>query len=206
MNFRNLDMSKYLINTSIDPSQTKIANNVYDLCGVINHLGQSISMGHYTAFARTHDRDNTLKNEIGWRHFDDERVASFEVENHVLTKDAYVLMYRLRSSDESNSEELVSQKKQDNSSTQTTEASDIPIISNNLVEFQEQLLEKGSDSENEDQKEEFYDIESEESAQLDDDSEDRDEAIDLSENEDNELSEEKSSDFVSKCTDLNETD
>ena len=53
-------MSSYLINPN-----SKDTSKIYDLCGVINHLGQSLSLGHYTAFARTHDKNNTYEDEIG---------------------------------------------------------------------------------------------------------------------------------------------
>jgi hypothetical protein len=72
-------------------------NQVYDLYGVINHIGNSLYSGHYTAFCRTHDSSDTTKDELGWRLFDDSRVVSIKNEEHVITPDAYVLMYRLRS-------------------------------------------------------------------------------------------------------------
>lgn len=84
-------MSKYVLN----PMNTE--NYIYDLCGVINHLGHSLSMGHYTAFARTHHRLDSTQDEVGWRLFDDSRVV--EIKNpsaRVVTQDAYVLLYRLR--------------------------------------------------------------------------------------------------------------
>jgi hypothetical protein len=73
------------------------SNQVYDLCGVVNHIGSSLYSGHYTAFSRTHDANDTAKDELGWRLFDDSRVVSVKNEEQVITPDAYVLMYRLRS-------------------------------------------------------------------------------------------------------------
>lgn len=83
-------MSKYVL----DPMNTKAY--VYDLCGVINHLGHSLSMGHYTAFVRTHHTLDSTQDELGWRLFDDSRVVKIDNPTRVVTHDAYVLMYRLR--------------------------------------------------------------------------------------------------------------
>jgi hypothetical protein len=73
-------------------------NSMYDLCSIINHLGQSIGLGHYTAFSRTHEKNETINDELGWRLFDDQHVLKVQNENEIVSKDAYVLMYRLRSS------------------------------------------------------------------------------------------------------------
>lgn len=83
-------MSKYVLNKNDNKSY------VYDLCGVINHLGNSLSLGHYTAFARTHDSSDSTKDEFEWRLFDDERVMNVKNPKHIVSQDAYVLMYRLR--------------------------------------------------------------------------------------------------------------
>lgn len=83
-------MSQYIS----DPANTTKYN--YDLCGVINHIGQSLYLGHYTAFSRTHDRNNSTKDELGWRLFDDSHVQSVTNLDHLITQDAYVLVYRLR--------------------------------------------------------------------------------------------------------------
>ena len=90
------------------------SNCIYDLCGVINHIGQSLYLGHYTAFARTHDRENTANDEVGWRLFDDSNVCPVKNNEHIVSQDAYVLLYRLRTknavsevnSDESNAENI----------------------------------------------------------------------------------------------------
>ena len=87
-------MSKYIL----DPMNTK--NYIYDLCGVINHLGHSLSMGHYTAYARTHHSMDSTQDELGWRLFDDSRVAEVKNPNRVVAHDAYVLMYRLRTNNQ----------------------------------------------------------------------------------------------------------
>lgn len=59
----DLDMSKYIY----DPlnANSKANENVYDLYAVINHLGDSLYSGHYTAFARCHNDNDTLTNSLG---------------------------------------------------------------------------------------------------------------------------------------------
>ena len=86
---RNLDMSKYL-------TQSDQNDHSYDLCGVINHLGQSLYLGHYTSFARSHDKLDSSNDELGWRLFDDSHVSSVKTEDQIVTRDAYVLFYRQR--------------------------------------------------------------------------------------------------------------
>ena len=196
---KNLDMTKYLIHPNIDSSGaacsnnlSSTSNNMYDLCAVINHLGQSISVGHYTAFARTHDRENTVDSQINWRLFDDQMVEGVEHENHIITKDAYVLMYRLRSGQSLNMEPEVNNQSE-------------PVCSINRDAAL--LNPSGSDSDNE-RNEEFYDIESDESAQLNDEDDDRDQAIDLSDNETGETNQTaaKQEIIMGKFTNLEETD
>ena len=58
---------------------------VYDLLGVINHLGNSLEKGHYFAYFR---------NELNgiWYKFDD-RIVSQEIDEMVCSNDAYILIY-----------------------------------------------------------------------------------------------------------------
>ncbi len=91
---RNLNLSQYIS----DPSNQ--TPHIYDLCSVINHIGQSLYLGHYTAFARTHDNLDSSKDELGWRLFDDARVQSVNNLDHLVSQDAYVLVYRLRTAGE----------------------------------------------------------------------------------------------------------
>ncbi|CAG2180978.1 unnamed protein product, partial [Oppiella nova] len=81
-----LDMSQYYVRTDNNPD----CPPVYDLFGVVNHFG-SLFGGHYTAYAKTSDN---YKN-IGWRCFDDSRVESVD-EDSVVTRNAYMLFYKLR--------------------------------------------------------------------------------------------------------------
>ena len=58
----NLDMSNYIY----DPlNDTKNNENIYDLHSVINHIGDSLYSGHYTAFSRCHKLNETLNNSLG---------------------------------------------------------------------------------------------------------------------------------------------
>lgn len=122
-----LNMSEFLVNNDKK-------NVIYDLCGVVNHLGNSLSVGHYTAFARTHDKIDTTKNELGWRLFDDQIVIPVKSISQIINKDAYVLMYRLRSAP--------------NEKADSVHESDAEVSSESASE------------------EEFYDMESEESVQM----------------------------------------
>lgn len=132
-------MSKYLINTNQGLSEK---NSVYDLCGVVNHIGQSLSVGHYTAVTRTHDRCDTTKDEICWRLFDDQDVSTVQNEGQIVSKNAYVLMYRLRNQSEDEVQEIVQE-----------------IVQETVAEINES---SSSEDENE-----FYDIESGESVEMD---------------------------------------
>ena len=68
-----LNMAPYVYdptaNTASSTSSNNCENNnenmIYDLCSVINHHGDGIQSGHYTAFSRCHDPNDTLKNEFG---------------------------------------------------------------------------------------------------------------------------------------------
>lgn len=122
-----LNMADFLVNCDKQ-------NVIYDLCGVINHLGNSLSIGHYTAFARTHDKADTTKNELDWRLFDDQVVMPVKSTSQIVNKDAYVLMYRLRS---------------------------VPNERNGSVDKSDAEISSESASE-----EEYYDMESEESVQM----------------------------------------
>ena len=58
----NLDMSNYIY----DPLKNSQNNeNIYDLHSVVNHLGDSLYSGHYTAFSRCHEPNDTLQNSFG---------------------------------------------------------------------------------------------------------------------------------------------
>ena len=106
-------MSKYVKESNMAQNECNQANFNYDLCAVINHIGQSLYLGHYTAFTRTHDRQDTTQDELGWRLFDDSESMSVKNSEQIVTRDAYVLMYRLQSS-ESKVEEKAKNSSQEN--------------------------------------------------------------------------------------------
>ena len=169
-------MSEYVLSSNPNSNSSDNNNNcVYDLCGVINHLGKSISLGHYTSFARTHDKHDTLKDEIGWRLFDDQNVQMVKNEQHVVGKEAYVLMYRLRSTQNVSSHQQQQQQKEENKSMKSKESQV------NTKEIQiEQVLKQNEPLEqphaSDEDETEYYDMESEESAELK-------EGVDAAENE-----------------------
>jgi len=65
----------------------KEQNSIYDLYGVINHMG-SIGGGHYTAYVHSPSFED-------WVEFDDENVQKLDKEQ-IVSKAAYVLFYRRR--------------------------------------------------------------------------------------------------------------
>ncbi|KAK8757004.1 hypothetical protein V5799_000296 [Amblyomma americanum] len=85
-----LDMSPYYSG----PKSGEGPAPIYDLFAVTNHHGGMLG-GHYTAFARCVDPDDTRMSEIGWRLFDDSRVVDVS-DTRVVTSSAYMLFYRRR--------------------------------------------------------------------------------------------------------------
>ena len=67
---------------------TRAADGVYDLYAVINHHGESMNSGHYTAYCR-----NPVDGV--WRHFDDTKVTAVEDEKQLVTNGAYILFYEV---------------------------------------------------------------------------------------------------------------
>jgi hypothetical protein len=183
---KGLDMSKYLVNNNEDSYLS------YDLCGIVNHLGRSISLGHYTAFSRTHDKLSTEKSEIGWRLFDDQFVHEIENENQVVTKDAYVLLYRLRTENVVQTEQIssITERKTNMSSGSFASSSSLSSLSQTENRTNEWC----------------YDAESDESVQLNDDEERNDFNIDFSDNETREYTKNSTEFLLEKFTNLDETD
>ena len=79
---KGLDMRPYMVN----PESSK--DTVYDLYGVINHMG-GLSGGHYTAFV-----ESVIQKDF-WVHYDDESIDKLR-ESDIISKAAYVLFYKRR--------------------------------------------------------------------------------------------------------------
>lgn len=77
----NLDLSPYFLGEVGE-------SIVYDLCSVICHTG-TIKAGHYYSI---------VKNENEWYSIDDSEIKKLEVKGDVVTKDAFVLLYKKRES------------------------------------------------------------------------------------------------------------
>ena len=80
-----LDMKEYIIGPQKDE------NMQYRLYAVSNHLGSSVSNGHYTTLARVRDLEEP-ENDKGWFTFNDDKKpikAAFENDS----KNAYILFY-----------------------------------------------------------------------------------------------------------------
>lgn len=67
---------------------------IYDLYGVINHIGEA-GDGHYNAYARLLSAHDNNIPEVNWRFFDDIQVSSTS-ESNVVNQKAYLLLYRRR--------------------------------------------------------------------------------------------------------------
>ncbi|CAD8065888.1 unnamed protein product [Paramecium primaurelia] len=100
-----LDMTDYLINsktpqeyeteTEDDNGENNKQKVIYDLYAVSNHFG-GLGGGHYTACAKN-------KFTKKWYNFDDSHVGEIS-ESQVVTKQAYVLFYQLRTDQSINSQ------------------------------------------------------------------------------------------------------
>ena len=76
----DLNLSDYIVG----PEKDK--NNIYDLYGVVQHFG-SLSGGHYTAIC---------KNDGNWISYND---SSLDIVNNPVTKNAYILFYKRKESE-----------------------------------------------------------------------------------------------------------
>lgn len=153
-------------------------DHIYDLCGVINHLGHSISSGHYTAFARTHLAHDSIQDELGWRYFDDSRVVEVKNPHKVVTNDAYVLMYRLRKTGPTNpitttttttslpptiptaKKEEMNDEQADNKPTLIEKNEDVHMADEVVDVVGEDMDEELNNKADNKEKDEFFDVES----------------------------------------------
>lgn len=77
----NLDISKYVV------EENSNKDSIYDLCAISQHYG-SLSSGHYTAFC---------KNRNEWYIFDDDRIIQVTDLNSIISRGAYILIFRKKS-------------------------------------------------------------------------------------------------------------
>jgi hypothetical protein len=77
----DLDMSNYLVNYSAN----NIGSALYDLYGVINHMG-SLGSGHYTS---------VMKQGAKWIKYDDAHAQEID-ESLIKTSNSYILIYKLK--------------------------------------------------------------------------------------------------------------
>lgn len=86
--FSNLFSPQYFLSlTAFCVWHTGPQHDLYDLTGVVHHIGRSTRKGHYITFARLPDGR--------WRRYDDSNVTAVKEQN-VLTKDALILSYTRR--------------------------------------------------------------------------------------------------------------
>ena len=70
---KNLDLNKYVIGYE--------KNNIYELYGICNHIGNGMNCGHYNAYINVDNKE--------WFCFDDMNVSKIDIN----TKNAYCLFY-----------------------------------------------------------------------------------------------------------------
>ena len=78
---KDLDISKYVV------EENSKKDCLYDLCAISQHYG-ALSSGHYTAFCL---------NQGEWYNFDDENVSKISDLKKVVSKGAYILIFRKKS-------------------------------------------------------------------------------------------------------------
>ena len=84
---QNLDIRKYVV------EENSRKDSFYDLCAISQHYG-SLSSGHYTAYCL---------NENEWYDFDDEKIKKINNKDNIVTKWAYILIFRKKSLGQSKS-------------------------------------------------------------------------------------------------------
>jgi ubiquitin C-terminal hydrolase len=89
----DLDLNDYIVKDNND-KQNK-SSTKYDLVAVSNHTG-SLSCGHYTTYAKNSQDGN-------WYLFDDDYVRKLDGDNNIVTKNAYILIYVQKNTNEKQS-------------------------------------------------------------------------------------------------------
>ena len=73
---------------------TKVINDeIYDLYGVIIHVGSSTNSGHYYAYCKNMGSDT-------WFECNDSHISRMKNESSVLNREAYLLFYQKRYKEE----------------------------------------------------------------------------------------------------------
>jgi hypothetical protein len=89
----DLDLNDYIVKDNND--KQKKSSTKYDLVAVSNHTG-SLSCGHYTTYAKNSQDGN-------WYLFDDDYVRKLDGDNNIVTKNAYILIYVQKNTNEKQS-------------------------------------------------------------------------------------------------------
>ena len=72
------------------PSTTKVVGDeIYDLYGVVIHVGSSTSSGHYFAYCKNMQNNS-------WYECNDSHIGGLSSESNALNKEAYLLFYQKR--------------------------------------------------------------------------------------------------------------
>jgi ubiquitin C-terminal hydrolase len=90
-NANGLDGSRKKIKENNEAHQ-HISFDEYELCGVVNHIGETIQRGHYIAYCRG------LTNSDEWYRFDDESVDLLKGQRCYVDHKAYILFYEKKKS------------------------------------------------------------------------------------------------------------
>ena len=77
---------KTFMDAHIDAKSKNVGDEIYDLYGVVIHVGGSTSSGHYFAYCKNMTTDK-------WYECNDSHIGSITSESGVLNKEAYLLFY-----------------------------------------------------------------------------------------------------------------
>ena len=72
----NFDLRNYVVGEEKEKA-------IYDLYGVVQHFGQNLNEGHYTALCKIYNSD--------WREFNDSQINNVD---EIVNQNAYLLFYK----------------------------------------------------------------------------------------------------------------